>query len=312
MTDSSAISGRESDRVRFPRAAGTAALLMSVVVLNACARFEQGVAGGTPTTAPSESPALTEQFPYGAFADPTTIDNTWLPLVPGTQWAWEGETIADGETLSHRVVFTVTDLTKIVDGVRTVVGYDQDFSDGELVEAEIVFLAQDDQGAIWHLGQYPEEYEDGEFVAAPGWIAGVDGALAGYWMTADPQVGKPSYSQGWGPAVDWTDRGEVIRTGVEDCVPVGCYEDVIVIEEWALDEPDARQLKFYARGVGNIRVGWSGSEQQEQETLELVEFRQLSADELEDARDAALVLEERAYDIMHDVYGHTAPMEGPS
>jgi hypothetical protein len=289
--------------------APAAALLGLALVAGGCARIDEGVAGGTPQTSPSASQALTEEFPYGEFDDPTTIDNPWLPLAPGTQWVWEGETVADGETVAHRVVFIVTDLTKVVDGVQAVVGYDRDYSDGELVEAEIVFLAQDNEGAIWHLGQYPEEYEDGEFVAAPGWIAGAQDALAGYWMTADPHVGKPSYSQGWGPAVDWTDRGLVVEEGVEDCVPVDCYENVLVIEEWALDEPDAKQLKYYAQGVGNIRVGWSGSAQQEQETLELVEFGQLSPEELEEARTEALAFEERAYASQPEVYGDTEPME---
>ena len=260
----------------------------------------------------SASPPLTEEFPYDSFGDPTTIDNEWLPLTPGTQWVWEGETVDAGEALPHRVVFVVTDLTKVIDGVQAVVGYDQDFSDGELVEAEIVFLAQDDAGNVWQLGQYPEEYENGEFLAAPGWIAGVQDALAGYWMTADPQLGKPSYSQGWGPEVDYTDRGQVIEIGVEDCVPVGCYEDVIVIEEWALDDVEARQLKYYARGVGNVRVGWSGSADQEQETLELVEFGPLGQAALEEARAAALALEERAYEILPEVYGATEPMRRPS
>jgi hypothetical protein len=285
------------------------ALIGCGLMIAGCTGAREGVAGGTPASEPSPSPSLTEVFPYTEFDSPTTIDNVWLPLTPGTQWVWEGETVAEDETLAHRVVFTVTDLTKVVDGVETVVGYDQDYSDGELVEAEIVFLAQANDRAVWHLGQYPEEYEAGEFVAAPGWIAGVQGALAGYWMTADPHVGKPSYSQGWGPEVDWTDRGLVIEEGVEDCVPVDCYTDVLVIEEWALDEPDAKQLKYYARNVGNIRVGWSGSAEQEQETLELVEFRQLSDDELAAARDAALALEERAYEILPEVYGETEPME---
>jgi hypothetical protein len=283
--------------------------ILLLVVAAACRTAEGDVAGGIPASSASLSQELTEEFPRGSFADPTTIDNPWLPLVPGTQWVWEGLTVADGESVPHRVVFVVTDLTKVIDGVKAVVGYDQDYSDGVLVEAEIVFLAQDDEGAVWHMGQYPEEYENGEFVAAPGWIAGVHDAKAGYWMTADPQFGKPSYSQGWGPEVEWTDRGQVREVGLDDCVPVDCYTDVLVIEEWALDEPEARQLKYYARGVGNIRVGWSGSEEQDQETLELVEFRQLNEAELEQARAAVMALEKRAYEILPEVYGGTEPIE---
>jgi len=261
---------------------------------------------------PSPSEPLTEEFPYGSFTDPTTIDNQWLPIIPGTQWTWEGETVEDGEAHPHSVVMAVTDMTKEIDGVLTRVVLDQDFADGQLVEAEIVFVAQDDEGNIWHLGQYPEEYEDGKFVAAPGWIAGQEDALAGYWMTADPHVGKRSYSQGWGPAVDWTDRGRVVEEGLSECVAHGCFDDVLVIEEWALDEPLARQLKFYAPGVGNTRVDWSGSADQEQETLELTEYRALEPDELAEVRRHALELEARAYDIIAEIYGNTAPMRSES
>ena len=264
---------------------------------------------GSADPEPNAGALLTEEFPYGRFGDPTTIDNHWLPLVPGTTRTWEGETVEGDEAAPHRVVMSVTDLTKVIDGVETVVIVEQDFSDDELVEAEIAFIAQDDEGAVWHLGQYPEEYEDGEFVAAPGWIAGEQGAMAGYWMTADPQVGVSSYSQGWGPEVSWTDRGRVIDTGVEACFPIGCYDDVIVVEEWALDEPGATQLKYYAGGVGNVRVGWSGSPEQEQETLDLVEHSVLAAEELDAIRAEALGLEARAYEILPDLYGATEPMQ---
>ena len=66
----------------------------------------------------------------------------------------------------------------------------------------------------------------------------------------------PTYSQGWGPAVDYTDRGRVYKLGQETCVAAGCYKDVLVTDEFALDEPEARQLKYYAPGVGNVRVDW--------------------------------------------------------
>jgi hypothetical protein len=274
----------------------------------------RGVAGAPSPPAsvvgasPDASPSLVEMFPRASFSDPTDVDNPWLPLLPGTRWIWEGQTVDEDQTLPHRVVFVVTDMVKTIDGVETVVGYDRDYSDGELVEAELIFFAQDDEGNVWHLGQYPEEYDGETFVDAPGWIAGEEEAAAGLMMAADPAVGDRPYSQGWGPAVDWTDHARVVDEGVSDCVPVGCYDDVLVIEEWALDEPEAKQLKYYAPGVGNTRVGWAGSEDQEQETLELVEFGRLGADELTDARLAALGLEMRAYEILPDVYGETELM----
>jgi hypothetical protein len=58
-----------------------------------------------------------------------------------------------------------------------------------------------------------------------------------------------------GPKVNWTDRASVLSTGQRTCVPVGCYGDVLVTAEAARDEPNAHQLKYYARGVGNVQWG---------------------------------------------------------
>ena len=292
-----------------PRTGAAVALVAVLLTVAACSAIQDGSPSGNASIEASASQSLTEEFPRGSFDDPTRIDNQWLPLAPGMQWVWDGETLVDGEAVPHRIVLTITDMTKVIDGVQSVVAYDEDYSDGELVEAEIFFLAQDNDGNVWRMGEYPEEYEAGEFVDAPTWLAGAQGALAGYQMTADPQLGDRSYGQGWGPEVDWTDRAQVVEVGAESCVELGCYEDVLVIEEWTLDEPDARQLKYYAPGVGNIRVGWSGSAEQEQEMLELIEFGQLNSDALADVRAAALALEEHAYEIRPEVFGDTEPMQ---
>lgn len=239
-----------------------------------------------------------------------TVDNPWFPLKPGTRLTWEGSTVEDdGTVVPHRVVFTVTDLTKVIAGVRTVVCWDQDYSDGELVETELVFFAQDKDGTVWHLGQYPEEYEDGKFVAAPCWLHGFEEARAGIMMKANPQLGAPSYSQGWAPSVDWTDRGQTYQMGQKISVPAGSYEDVLVIDETARSEPGAHQLKYYARGVGNIKVGWMGQGEKTKETLDLVKIEQLDAKALAEARATALKLEKNAYKNSKNVYAHTPAAE---
>ena len=147
-----------------------------------------------------------EDFNHKNFDRSTTIDNNWLPLKPGTQLVYKGFTSEDGKRVSHRVVFTITDFSKMIDGVRTVVVWDTDYKAGKLVETELAFFAQDNDGSVWHLGQYPEEHENGKFVAAPAWIAGIEGAKAGIAMKAEPRLGAASYSQGWAPSVKWTDR----------------------------------------------------------------------------------------------------------
>ncbi len=249
-----------------------------------------------------------EEFDRDNFDDPTTIDNEWLPLVPGTQHVYEGVTIEDGEEIPHRVVITITDLTKVIDGVHTVVSWDRDFSEDELVEAELAFYAQDNDGNVWRMGEYPEEYEDGEFADAPAWIAGLQDARAGIRIKAVNEPGDPSYSQGWAPAVEFTDRAQTYDVGQETCVQAGCYEDVLIMDEFSEEEPGAFQQKYYAPGVGNVQVGWRG-EDPNMETLELIEVVTLSEDELSEARSAAFELEESAYEHSPDLYGETPPLE---
>src|SRR5213594_880343 len=91
-----------------------------------------------------------------------------------------------------------------------------------LAETEIAFFAQDNDGNVWLLGEYPEEWEAGKFVKAPAWLHGREDARAGIAMKAKPQVGAPSYAQGWGPAVKWTDRATVDQMGQKTCVRKGC------------------------------------------------------------------------------------------
>ena len=126
---------------------------------------------------------------------------------------------------------------------------------------------------MWHLGEYPEAYEDGKIVETPVWIAGIDDAQPGITIKATPELGGPSYSQGWSP-MSHGRTGPVAQVGVQDCVPQGCYVDGIVTEEFSREEPYAVQLKYYAAGLGNTRVSFSGDDQTK-ETLELMSVTQL-------------------------------------
>jgi hypothetical protein len=295
--------------------AGQRAFLLALSVLAIAGAFFY--VGSQPDVAQAESaqaaPQL-EDFGSRKFDRPTQIDNPWMPMKPGMQYVYEGSTVEDdGTVVPHRIVITVTDLTKVIAGVRSVVSWDEDYSDGELVEAELAFFAQDNDGNVWRMGEYPEEYEDGKFIAAPAWIHGYEDARAGIMMQANPQTGTPSYSQGWGPAVGWTDRGQVDQTGQKTAVKAGSYTDVLVIAETSEAEgPDAQQLKYYARGVGNVKVGWRGSAEKTKETLELVQAVQLSPAALDQARAKALGLEKHAYQVSKNVYAHTAPAERAS
>src|SRR5262245_34864373 len=146
-----------------------------------------GTASGVSAT-PFCEPAVA--FGANRFSNPTTINNRWFPLTPGTQLVLDGQVNASGGTALHRVIFTVTALTKVINGVRTLVIWDRDFNAGQLAEAELAFFAQDNAGNVWNLGEYPEEYEGGHFAGAPStWIAGVAGAQGGIHMLASPHTG---------------------------------------------------------------------------------------------------------------------------
>jgi hypothetical protein len=234
------------------------------------------------------------------------IDNEWLAMTAGTKWVYDGFIQKRNDSTQHQIEFTVTDLTKEIQGIDTAVAWIEDITEGEVVEKEIAFYAQDKEGNVWYFGEHPEEYRNGEFVIAPTWIAGYEDARPGVKMWADPQVGIPTYFQGYAESVEWTDFATIDELGATACTLEGCYEDTLVIAESSLDEEGIYQLKHYASGVGEVRVGWRG-DPDEKEGLQLLSKTQLLPAELAAVRAEALALEAHAYEISPDVYGQTAP-----
>ena len=283
---------------------GAAALLVGV----ACAGDPSSDAPGSSAAAP---PAVNsaKDFDPATFADGATVDNEWFPLVPGTRMTWEGQAFDEGDKLRRKVVFTVTDLTKTIGGVEAVVGLDLDYNDGELGEQEIMFFAQDDAGNVWLLGEYPEEYEEGKIAKTPAWMHGADGAKAGLAMKAAPSTDDEDYAQGWAPAIGWNDRAAVSATGEETCTPVDCYSGVLVMREFNRDEPGASQLKFYAPGVGTVRIGWAGPNEEEREEMELVSIEHLTPEEMDELRQTVIEQDLRAYEHVADIYAGTPKVQ---
>lgn len=301
---------RNSDRM-ITRLSVAAAASTLVLLLAAC--------GGEDSSSPASAAAkpdpnlsrITDKgYDRTKFSDSTTIDNKWFPLRVGTQFIFQGRSDRGQGRLPHRVIFTVTDLAKVIDGVRTRVMWDQDINAGQLLEAELAFFAQDDNGHVWAFGEYPEEYEDdGSFAGAPStWIVGRAGAKAGLHMRADPRPNTPSYRHGFAPAIDFADVAKVVKIGQKLCGDTGCYKNVLVTDETNPAEPaDGHQLKYYAPGVGNIRAA-PGVGGKEREVLELVAVRRLGPKAMAAVRKAALKLEKRAYKVAK-AYRGTPPMQ---
>ena len=282
--------------------------LMVTLVFICCLVMFSAVA----STARTQSKGLTgsaKDFERAKFDKSSPyITNKYLPLKPGTKLIYKGSAIPEGEKtrVKRRVVSTVTDLSKWIDGVRTLLIWEKDYTAGKLGESEIAFFGQDKAGNVWLLGEYPEEYENGKFADAPTWISGQKGARAGIAMLANPKVGSPDYAQGFAPPpVEFVDRARVYKKGQKSCVPVKCYKNVLVIEEFEQGVPGVFHLKYYAPKVGLVRVGWRGANEVEKETLALVKRQQLSSKELAKARKTALQLDNRAYKRSGEVYGKT-------
>lgn len=281
---------------------------VAVLVILAMAALVALTTGQASATTPPPEPGFTpecthlEEFEADDFPRRPDIDNRYLPMTPGTRTVFEGD--VDG--VPHQVEFIVTDLVKKIDGVRALVIWDTDRSEDEVVESELSFFAQDDDGNVWNLGEYPEEFEEGEFIGAENtWITGEADAEAGIHMRARPKVRPRQYIQGFAPEIDFFDCAKVVDKGEEVCVAAGCFDDTLVTHETNLAVPeDGIQSKTHARGVGIVQIG--AVEPPTGEVLELVTRERLNRSEMKEARDAALELDARGYEF-GEGYDATSP-----
>ncbi|MDP9231145.1 MAG: hypothetical protein M3O73_00080 [Actinomycetota bacterium] len=204
-----------------------------------------------------------------------------------------------GRRLPHVRVVTVTDVTKMIDGVRAVLVLDQDFDGGQLSEQAVDYLAEDVGGNVWYVGSYTEAYEGGQFLSATdAWLAGVNGAVPGLYLPGNPMTGTPPFYQTKIPGGETT-TAQVVKVGQKTCVPFKCYTGVVVIQE------QGSENKYWAPGVGGILTEpLSGTAQ---ETEELVNITQLSSKALAELSAEALKLDRNAATRAPSVFGGSAP-----
>ena len=177
----------------------------------------------------------------------TTIDNPFLPFVPGTRMVYRSTDA--GET--GREVVRVTHRTRLVDGVRVRVVRDRAYVGGELVEDTRDFYAQDRRGNVWYFGENTKTLENGKVTSTKGsWAAGRNGASAGIVMEAHPKVGD-TYSQEDAPGVG-EDRAKVLSLDAAATVPYGTFTGLLKTKDFSPLEPAVVEHKFFLRGVGSI------------------------------------------------------------
>ena len=192
--------------------------------------------------------------PAGAAAgvDPADFTNPqpnpYFPLEPGTVTILRGS--EDGERLLNKT--RITSSTKVILGVRTTVVSDVLYAGGVLQEKTTDWYAPDNSGNVWYFGERTAVYnKKGQVVSREGsWQAGVDGAVAGTIMPANP-----------GPTDAY--RQEVYKGHAEDqawivarhqvAVPFRKVAEAIRSYEWTRLEPGVVSLKLYGPGLGIIR-----------------------------------------------------------
>jgi hypothetical protein len=189
--------------------------------------------------------------PYSPAIDPAnfvaTIDNPYLPLVPGTTLVYEGQT-ADG--VEHNEV-AVTHNTRTILGIPCVEVLDTVTLNGELTERTLDWFAQDKDGNVWYFGENSQELAGGLIVDLGGsFTAGVDGAQPGIIMEAHPAVGD-FYRQEFDLG-NAEDLAEVLSLDQAVTVPAGSFPHCLQTKETEALEPDALEQKYYAAGIGNV------------------------------------------------------------
>src|SRR6186997_1888988 len=103
--------------------------------------------GGTPrpshqTKSPRPPPSPTPEKIPRVF-DPQNFDpqgsdfNRWVPMTPGIQIVRKGTVPIGGGTVPHLTVTTITDVTKKINGVRSLVVLDQDIDAGQVSEQAV-------------------------------------------------------------------------------------------------------------------------------------------------------------------------------
>lgn len=207
-----------------------------------CALVVTGVTGcgGSPEEACTPDPTYNPSISPADFV--AAVDNPMWPLVPGTRYVYQG-----GE---ETIEVTVTNDTKEVLGVTTLVVHDVVSIGGETIEDTYDWYAQDAAGNVWYFGEDTKEYEGGRVVSTEGsWEAGVDGAKPGIVMHATPPaIGSPYRQEYY--ACEAEDMAEVVSLSESVTVPYGSFDNCLQTREFTPLEPDANEYKYYRSGVG--------------------------------------------------------------
>ncbi|MBL7187628.1 MAG: hypothetical protein ISS70_15000 [Phycisphaerae bacterium] len=187
-------------------------------------------------------------------------DNTYFPMAVGTTYVYWAET--EDEIIRNEI--TATSATKSIMGVDCIVVYDVEWVYVEELDKEFMteetwdWYAWDNEGNVWYFGEWTTEIEYDEDWIETGknhegsWEAGVDGALPGIVMLADPKPGvcyEQEYYEG-----EAEDMGKVLKLNANVSIDYGNYDDCLKTKEWTPLDRGVIEHKYYAPGVGLVFI----------------------------------------------------------
>ena len=184
-------------------------------------------------------------FPVAKQNFASTGRNDYFILEPGYFLELEGDGV--------KLVITVLNETKMVDGVETRVVEERETEDGELTEVARNYFAVDRlTNDVYYFGEDVDFYKDGKVTGHEGtWYSGVDGAKFGLAMPAQITIGS-KYYQEVAPGVA-LDRATPISVTETVKTPAGEFKNSLKVEETNPLESNSREFKYYAAGVGLIQ-----------------------------------------------------------
>jgi hypothetical protein len=173
--------------------------------------------------------------------------NPYFILEPGYQLIFE-----EGK---ERLVITVLDETKTVDGVMTRVVEERETKDGKLVEVSRNYFAISQRtNDVFYFGEDVDMYKGGKIVSHEGaWLAGVKGAKFGLMMPGQVRL-RARYYQEVAPKVAM-DRAEIVSLSETVRTPAGEFKNCLKVEETTPLEPGVKEYKYYVTGIGLVQDG---------------------------------------------------------
>jgi hypothetical protein len=204
------------------------------------------------------------------FSTPTEITNPYYGPGAGQTYIYSGNEI--GGSAEEEIIIQRRTTTKDVMGITCIIHHDIVYLDTILIEDTDDWLAQDDEGNLWYLGEFVKNYDEvtGNFLDNDGsWEAGIDGALPGYWLPVSPTVGQHYHQEYY--AGEAEDEAEVVSVDETVTTTMGTFTNCLVTKDFTRFEANVIEYKYYAPNIGLIKEE-KFEEGELVEVLELVEI----------------------------------------